>query len=395
MLTDTEIADLFRSMESERVERKRDYRSSSDKILQAICAFANDLPNRRLPGVIFVGQNDDGTCAGVNIDDELLTTLGGLRSDGKILPFPLMTVARHVIDGCTVATIVVTPSTQPPVRLDGRCWIRVGPRRGTATPEEERRLAEKQVWQNLTFDARPCADATLEDLDLVRFEAEYVPSAISPEIRRQNGRTTEEKLRALRLLSRDGKPTHAAILLFGKDPRAYFSGAYIQFLRLDGPSLTDPIIDQKEISGSIPDQVRQIEELLRLNIRTAATIGGIRRVETSDYPIAALEQIVRNAVLHRNYEASTTPTKVYWYSDRIEIINPGGLYGDVTPQTIWRNATAYRNPSLAEGLKALGVVDRFGFGLVRAKQALAENGNPPLAYEFVESFVLFKMEPAQ
>jgi predicted HTH transcriptional regulator len=46
-------------------------------------------------------------------------------------------------------------------------------------------------------------------------------------------------------------------------------------------------------------------------------------------------------------------------------------------------------------LKALGVVDRFGFGLVRAKQALAENGNPPLAYEFVESFVLFKMEPAQ
>jgi ATP-dependent DNA helicase RecG len=62
----------------------------------------------------------------------LLKTLGVLRSDGKVLPFPLMTVARHVIDGCTVAAIVVTPSTQPPVRLDGRCWIRVGPRRGTA-----------------------------------------------------------------------------------------------------------------------------------------------------------------------------------------------------------------------------------------------------------------------
>jgi ATP-dependent DNA helicase RecG len=395
MLTDSEIADLFRSMESERVERKRDYQSSTDKVRQAICAFANDMPNRRLPGVIFVGQNDDGTCAGSNIDDELLTTLGGLRSDGKILPFPVMTVARHVIDGCAVAVITVIPSIRPPVRLDGRCWIRVGPRRATATPEEERRLAEKQVWQNLAFDARPCGDADLDDLDLVRFEAEYVPSAVSPEIRRQNGRTTEEKLRALRLLSRDGKPTHAAILLFGKDPRAYFAGAYIQFLRLDGPALTDPVIDQKEIGGPIPDQTRQIEELLKLNIRTAARMGGARRQETSDYPIEALEQLVRNAILHRNYEASTMPTKVYWYSDRIEIINPGGLYGEVTPETIWQNATAYRNPSLAEGLKTLGVVERFGFGLARARQALAENGNPPLAYEFLENFVLFKMEPAQ
>ncbi|WP_225773699.1 ATP-binding protein [Inquilinus sp. Marseille-Q2685] len=306
-----------------------------------------------------------------------------------------MSVGRHVIDGCTVAAVIVAPSTQPPVRVNGRSWIRVGPRRATATPEEERRLAEKQTWQNLAFDARPCADATLDDLDLIRFEAEYVPSATSPEIRRQNGRSTEEKLRALRLLSRDGKPTNAAILLFGKDPRSYFSGAYIQFLRLDGPALTDPIIDQKEISGTIPDQARQIEELLKLNIRTATTIGGTQRQERSDYPIEALEQVVRNAILHRTYDASTMPVKVYWYSDRIEIMSPGGLYGGVTPETIWLNVTAYRNPSLAEGLKTLGIVERFGFGLVRARQVLAENGNPPLGYQFLENFVLFKVEPAQ
>ncbi|MDG8499974.1 hypothetical protein OLA21_10565, partial [Streptococcus pneumoniae] len=77
-------------------------------------------------------------------------TLGGLRSDGQILPFPMISVARKEIEGCTVAVIEVAPSSQPPVRVDGRTWIRVGPRRGTATPEEERRLAEKQVWHNLT-----------------------------------------------------------------------------------------------------------------------------------------------------------------------------------------------------------------------------------------------------
>jgi len=395
MLTDAEIIALFRDVESDRVERKRDFRTDADRIRQAICAFANDLSDRRVPGVIFIGQNDEGTCAGIDINDELLLKLGGLRSDGQILPFPVMSVARKEIDGCTVAVIEVAPSTQPPVRVDGRTWIRIGPRRGTATPEEERRLAEKQVWHNLTYDARPCLDATLDDLDLVRFETEYVPSATSPEIRRQNGRSTEDKLRALRLLSRDGKPVNAALLLMGKDPRAYFPGAYIQFLRLDGPNLTDPIIDQKEIGGTVPDQVRQIEELMRLNLRNATTIGGPQRHEQSDYPMEALEQLVRNALLHRSYDGSTMPVKVYWYSDRVEIINPGGLFGEVTPESIWQNATAYRNPLLAEGLKNLGVVERFGFGLLQARRSLEKNGNPPLGSQFEPNFVLFRVEPVR
>ncbi len=395
MLTDAEIIVLFHDLESDRVERKRDYASSADRIRQAICAFANDLPDRRLPGVVFIGQNDNGTCAGIDVGDELLTKLGGLRSDGQILPFPVMSVARKDIDGCAVAVIEVAPSTQPPVRVDGRTWIRVGPRRATATPEEERRLSEKQTWHNLTFDARPCLDASMDDLDLIRFESEYVASATSPEIRRQNNRSTNDKLRALRFLSREGKPVNAAILLVGKDPRAYVPGAYIQFLRLDGPRLTDPIVDQKEIGGTVPDQVRQIEELMRLNLRTPATIGGPQRREQSDYPLGALEQLVRNALLHRSYDGSTMPVKVYWYSDRIEIINPGGLFGEVTPETIWQNATAYRNPLLAEGLKYLGIVERFGFGLVQAAKALTDNGNPPLGFQFEPNFTLVRVEPAR
>lgn len=394
MLTDNEIAALFRDTESDRAERKRNFQAAADRIRQAICAYANDLPNHRQPGLVFIGQEDDGSCAGINIDDELLKTLGGLRSEGLILPFPVMSVTRREIDGCTVAVIEVAPSTQPPVRLDGRTWIRVGPRRAVATVEEERRLTEKQVWQNLTFDARPCADATLDDLDLHRFETEYVPSATSPEIRRENGRSTEEKLRALRLISRDGRPTNAALLLLGKEPRQYLPGAYIQFLRLDGPELIDPILDQKEVGGTVPDQVRQIEELMRLNLRTTVAIGGAVRREQSNYPVEALEQLIRNALLHRTYDASTMPVKVYWYSDRIEIMNPGGLYGEVNSDTIWQNVTAYRNPLLAEGLKSLGVVERFGYGLAQARRAIKTNGNPPLKTQFEPNYTLFKVELA-
>ena len=395
MLTDEEITTLFREMETDRVERKLSFRAAADKIRQAICAYANDLPNHRLPGLVFIGQEDDGSCSGINVDDELLKTLGGLRSEGLILPFPVMSVTRREIDGCTVAVIEVLPSTQPPVRLEGRTWIRVGPRRAIATAEEERRLTEKQVWQNLTFDARPCADASLDDLDLHRFETEYVPSATSPEIRRENGRSTQEKLRALRLISRDGRPTNAALLLLGKEPREYLPGAYIQFLRLDGPSLVDSILDQKEIGGTVPDQVRQIEELMRLNLRTPATIGGSQRREHPDYPSEALEQLIRNALLHRTYDSSTMPVKVYWYSDRIEIMNPGGLFGEVNSDTIWQNVTAYRNPLLAEGLKSLGVVERFGYGLIQARRAVEANGNPPLTFQFEPNYTLFRVEPVR
>ena len=132
---------------------------------------------------------------------------------------------------------------------------------------------------------------------------------------------------------------------------------------------------------------------MRINVRTSAAIGGPKRQEQSDYPMEALEQLVRNALLHRSYDGSTMPVKVYWYSDRIEFINPGGLFGEVTPETVWQNVTSYRNPLLAEGLKNLGVVDRFGFGLVKARKALEDNGNPPLGFQFEPNFTLFKVEP--
>ena len=395
LLSAAEIEVLFSDLESDRVERKRGFATNKDRIRQAICAFANDLPGNRQAGVIIIGQDDDGSCANLSIDDPLLLDVGGLRGDGNILPFPVMRVDRTTIKGCTVAIIVVDPSDQPPVRVDGRTWIRVGPRRALATVEEERRLSEKQLWRNRAFDMRPCNGATLADIDVSRIEREYIAVASSPEIQRENNRSIEDKLRALRLLTPLGAPTNAAVLLFGFEPRQFFPAAYVQFLRIDGTELTDPIRDQKEISGTVPDQIRQIEEVLRLNITTAATIGVGSRVESPDYPFVALQQLIRNALLHRNYDSSGMPVKVYWYRDRIELMNPGGLYGEVTPVSIWKNVTAYRNPGLAEGLKVLGLVERFGYGLPRARQALMENGNPDMIPQFEPGYVLFTLRAAQ
>ena len=259
-LSDEALAEIFRSPESERVERKESL-NDSDKICQAICAFANDLPASGQPGVVIIGQRDDLSCGGLTIDAKLLEKIGGWRSTGKFQPFPMMSVERRQVDGCTVAVVTVAPSVNTPVRYDDRIWIRIGPRRGTASAEEERRLIEKRRLQDLPFDARAVPGASLNDIDLVRFNLEYLPSAVPADIRAENGRSEEQQLQALRLLDRHGTPTATAILILGKSPQDYFPGSYIQLLRIDGEHLTDEVLDRHELTGVLSDQLRRLDEI--------------------------------------------------------------------------------------------------------------------------------------
>ena len=138
-----------------RTARTASSKRDTDKFAEAICAFANDLADRRVPGVLFIGANDDGSCAGLEIDDEFLRSLTDFRSDGRILPPPVMAVSKKRLGGCELAVVEVAPSHNPLVKFKGRTHIRVGPRRGTATAEEEKRLVEKRRLQNLPFDQQP------------------------------------------------------------------------------------------------------------------------------------------------------------------------------------------------------------------------------------------------
>ncbi len=378
MTTDQELERIFDGSESYRVERKRNL-DAKEGMRRAICAFANDLPNTRLPSFVVVGQDDDGACAALEIDDVLLQTIANWRSDGLFQPFPTVSVEKRTVRGCPVVLVEVQPSDNTPLRYDGRVWVRVGPTTRQASADEERRLVEKKRWGTLPFDAQGVTEASLADLDMPRFRSEYLPSAVSREVLAENGRSDKAQMRALHLLRPDGTPTNAAMLLLGIDPRRFFPGAYVQFLRIDGTELIDPILDQKEISGALPDQIRQIEELAALNIRTAGKIGPALRREQPDYPIAALRQLLRNALVHRSYEGTHAPVRVTWYSDRVEIQSPGGPYGQVTVDNFGQpNVADYRNPTIAGALKNMGFMERFGYGFPLARDELAKNGNPPL-----------------
>src|SRR5262245_49079888 len=108
-MDDQELLKLLQDLESDRVERKVSG-ADRDRICEAICAVANDLPNHQRPGVLFIGVGDDGSCAHLTITDELLLALAGMRSDGNIMPFPAMTVQKKILRGCELAVVVVEPA---------------------------------------------------------------------------------------------------------------------------------------------------------------------------------------------------------------------------------------------------------------------------------------------
>jgi len=390
-MTDQELTELLSDQESDRVERKASL-SNKSAISKAICAFANDLPDQREPGVVFVGIHDDGSCADDFVPtDENLRELADIRSNGNIVPFPSMTVQKRTIDECDLAVVIVQPSDDPPVRYKGRVWIRVGPRRAVASDEEERRLNEKRRAHDLSYDLRPLPSAELDELDLGLFEREYVPNIEYP-LDHGNGRSIEEKLASVRFATPrpEYTPTVLGVLTIGIDPRRYVPGAYVQFLRIDGTGLGDPIKDQSEIDGPLPEMLDRLDEKMRAHLEISSDfISEDREQRHQNYPLPALQQLARNAILHRDYNSTGAPVRITWFSDRIEINNPGGPFGQVTQENFGQpGVTDYRNPHLAEVMKNLGYVQRFGAGIPTARRALKENGNPKPKFTLDDSYTL-------
>ena len=135
----------------------------------------------------------------------------------------------------------------------------------------------------------------------------------------------------------DPVPTVRGILVRGKRPQDFLPGAYAQFLRI-------------------------------------------------------VQQLVRNAVMHRTYEDTNAPTHVYWFDDLIEISSPGGPYGAVNAGNFGQPGVVdYRNPILAEAMRVLGLVQRYGFGIPAARRLLRAGGHPEPDFRVEPSWVHCKV----
>ena len=282
MVTKEEILELLRSTESYRIERTVST-GDMDKFQEAICAFSNDLPNSRKNGYLILGVRDNGALSGLKVDDALMKKIAGIRSDGNILPLPIMSVERFEYDEGDLLVVEVSPAWVPPVRYRGRTFIRIGPRRDIATESEERILLEKRTSYMATFDATPCFGSSLKDIDTQFIQKEYLPQVIDADILLTDKRPLKEQLAAIHLYDiTNDCPTNAAIILFGINASFFLHGCYVQYVHFAGEDTGSKILNERQIRGSLCSILPKLESFVRDAI-----------VTTRPMPVSMLrEQIV-------------------------------------------------------------------------------------------------------
>jgi ATP-dependent DNA helicase RecG len=152
--------------------------------------------------------------------------------------------------------------------------------------------------------------------------------------------------------------------------------------------MTAPIKDEKVIAGTVGQVFARLADILKAHIFVSVEIATPVEVRRYDYPFQAIWQLACNAVMHRSYQGTNAPVRITWYSDRIEISNPGGPFGRLNKDNFGKPGfTDYRNPNLAEAMKYLGLVQRFGIGIMIAQSELERNGNPPAEFDVGESWI--------
>ncbi|UIZ93253.1 putative DNA binding domain-containing protein [Corynebacterium sp. CNCTC7651] len=238
------------------------------------------------------------------------------------------------------------------------------------------------------WDLTAVDDASQADLDATRLDA-YLDNQ-----RTRRPRTFESgdeaALNRLRVLQGDN-PTLAALLSMGEYPQQFYPRLMVTFALYPGKGKGDVtqgirLLDSARITGTIPEMVDEGVRLVEKNMRTAGLIGEVYRQDLPDYPPVAVREALVNALMHRDYSPSAqgTPVQIDMYVDRLEISNPGGLYGGVTTENLGRpGASSTRNQQLATFLEELTfpgggpIAENRGTGIATMNRATADALMPP------------------
>jgi ATP-dependent DNA helicase RecG len=378
-----ELEQIFRG-ETPHVEHKSSHKDQSE-ILQAVCAFANDLEGEGVTSFLVVGLDPRGVPTGIYDSpveaDKAQQTLSAMLSSTQLLPHPSCPIRPVQYRDHTVFVIEVTPFAVPPVvKVGGTAWVRHGTSTRKASDGDLRRLEERRPIHLQPFDVRPVPGASLSDLDEVLLRERY--HAV-----RDFDADPTSFLDFTAWLVHEGLglrhgdhfvPSTAGLLVYGLSPQSFFSGAEVDFTRYRGTDYADDIIARKRFNGSAPSQMRSLWDYLGALIDdTALPERGMIASFVPTYPLDALKELVRNLLQHRDYAAVRAPARIAWFDDRIVLSNPGGPFGQASEGELGEHSD-YRNPMLTKLLVELGYVERAGRGLRRVRSLLRRSGHPPL-----------------
>ncbi|MCI7001181.1 MAG: transcriptional regulator, partial [Prevotella sp.] len=341
---------------------------------------------------LILGAYDNGELSGLKVTDDLLKKIAAIRSNGNILPIPVMSVDRFQFPEGDLLVAEVSPSDLPPVRYRGRTFIRIGPRRDIATEAEERILAERRMSFMATFDTMPCLAAKLNDVNTDLLHTKYLIPLLGNELVESDTRPIEEQMAAVGMYDTEHQcPTYAAVVLFGYKPRRFMPGLYVQYVCFKGEDVTSEVENEMQLEGNYCELLPRIESLLELSVikKKPVFVSILREEMVSNYPYLAIRELLLNACMHRDMQ-SNTPLRFYEFASHLEILNAGGLYGNARPEN-FPSVNDYRNPLVASAMKTLGYVNMFNRGVGQVQTDLKENGNQPAEFN-VNLITAFKVD---
>lgn len=385
----TELKELLvkiqaRKCEEQIVEVKAAHQGCPEKLYDTL----SSLSNQDSGGTLVFGLDEHQNFAKVGVYDAQDLQKKVMEYGEQMTP-----VVRPVFTVCMEDDMIFVSAEIPPVdvaerpcfktaqgRLQGS-YIRVG--------DADKRMTEYEVYSYEAFrkkyrdDIREVPGATLAALDQVSVE-EYL-------LRRKKNRphldtVPLEQLYELTGILHNGKVTMSAVMLFSPYPQAYFP--QLGVIATCVPSTEMGILDEtgrrftdsKRIEGTLPEMLEGCLAFVRNNMRTATIIDretGKRR-DTPQYPMDAVREAVLNALIHRDYSIHTEgmPIQLTMYTDRLEIANPGGLYGRLTVDQLGQVQPDTRNPVMVTAMEVLEQTENRYSGIPRIRHAMRELSLP-------------------
>jgi ATP-dependent DNA helicase RecG len=377
-MTIDEVRELIARGEGPTIEFKREWPRRGDvtaEIGSELVAFANTQG-----GYLLIGVDDNGLVVGVTGDwQKLEERLMGIC---RVCSPPVaLTVEEVAVEGKSVLVAHVPEGKDKPYRVRDICYVRVGSTVQHATREEERWMFQESG--EVLFERTPLWEADYEDLDVVKIRR-YLEKR-SPEAVVNAERPLHELVGQadLPLVVRRGDklaPTVAAMLLFARRPQYFLPQAFVSAARFPGLDLDVTAIDRDTFRGTVDELIEQGTAFVRRNMRTASILEDAklpRRTDIPEYPLRAVREAITNACVHRDYSRWSQEVAIRMFDDRLEIFSPGGLVRGMIVQDLGTGKYAARNPTVAEAMREMGLIERFGTGIRMMRREMEALGSAP------------------
>ena len=351
-----ETADVLNLREGRRLELKGALPSNAD-LAKTVVAFANDAG-----GDIYIGIDDNRQVIGLPEEElpRIEEQISNMLYD-RCYPSILPEISFLSIDEKNVIRIQIYRGSMPPYYLksEGKLkgtYIRVGSSNRIADGDTIVDLERKR--HSISFDSEIVLDKTIEELNFDSFKRLYYEKT--------KEELDNQTLRKLELVKEErGKvyPTNA-LVLFSDDPlkQMLFPNAKVECARFKG-NRTDLVIDKKSITAQIGVQAEEAYNFTLRQINESAWVEGVYTISRWEYPVKALREILRNAVVHRQYSLTGKDIKVAIYDDMVEITSPGLLPPSIDYAAMGNRQSDARNRVIAPVFKRLGIIDQWGNGL--------------------------------